>query len=533
MKTKKRSIGRTMVSLLAGGLLALSTMGASCTEPPADGVAFEPCSDVVVAASCKLDAKYAGTYEGVDTLVEDFLTANNVPGCAYGVTHGSSILYLGARGTADFGDIADPDDNQPWRLDTMSPIASVSKTITAVAILRMIEDQQLGSGVGFGTWLGTRLADLLPEVPASLENLTLLQLLSHSAGLPRTPSFLDDYQDEASLRDLYPENEHPGMHPRITWWGHKTATSQQATPPGVGQNFYSNTGFRMLASIVDLWSTQPSTHLDDTVCSNGEFNPAAQGSWPVDTQLLWSASEAAQYYCGGYEPYVRHIFETTAPPEHKMSTMCLQAPWRAPSTLARPYTWVGGGGQDPYVASSWMESNIWQRVGSSGWQMTIGDLSRMLLSIDQQSVINAASLAEMQDPANAAIVNLSTPATPSLVNYTLGTWLDSQVLLSSDPTAEPVIEHGGNLDDYSSWYRLLRPAGGPSIGVALLCNGPLGTTARRTLTRDIIDRVDQDFFLNGEARMLHDTDPALACSAEATEVGSAGGDLEAVPPISL
>jgi CubicO group peptidase (beta-lactamase class C family) len=83
------------------------------------------------------------------------------------VAEGDSVLYRDAFGPADFG------TGRPNRIDSPFPIASVTKTITAAAILQLHEQGRLG--------LDDPVVAHLPGFP--YPTITIRNLLSHTSGL--------------------------------------------------------------------------------------------------------------------------------------------------------------------------------------------------------------------------------------------------------------------------------------------------------------------------------------------------------------
>jgi CubicO group peptidase (beta-lactamase class C family) len=63
--------------------------------------------------------------------------------------------------------------------DTRFPIASLSKTFTAILVLQLVEQNRLR--------LIDKVATYLPELPASCRDITLLDLLTHHSGLQNEP----------------------------------------------------------------------------------------------------------------------------------------------------------------------------------------------------------------------------------------------------------------------------------------------------------------------------------------------------------
>src|SRR5579863_9930951 len=73
----------------------------------------------------------APAYPGIepyDEAVREWMRTRGVPGCAYGILYGDRILTTRSFGWAEI-------DKTEFRPGTLCRVASVSKTITAVALL--------------------------------------------------------------------------------------------------------------------------------------------------------------------------------------------------------------------------------------------------------------------------------------------------------------------------------------------------------------------------------------------------------------
>jgi CubicO group peptidase (beta-lactamase class C family) len=97
----------------------------------------------------------------------------NAPGAAFAVASGGRIVDVTAFGYADVA------ARTPVGPDTMFALASCSKPITAMAIMRFVDDGKLSLGTRAFPYLGIEsTAD--PRVA----RITIEQLLNHSSGLP-------------------------------------------------------------------------------------------------------------------------------------------------------------------------------------------------------------------------------------------------------------------------------------------------------------------------------------------------------------
>jgi N-acyl-D-amino-acid deacylase len=120
-----------------------------------------------------------------DDLMTAFVREHHVPGAALAVARGKNLVY--ARG---FG-FADLQAKTPVLPTSLFRIASISKPITAVATLKLVEQDQLS--------LDERVLDILQlephfdgdntELDSRLQQVTVRQLLQHTAGWDRDVSY--------------------------------------------------------------------------------------------------------------------------------------------------------------------------------------------------------------------------------------------------------------------------------------------------------------------------------------------------------
>jgi len=123
--------------------------------------------------------------EPFDRLMRRFLVKHEIPGGALAVVKEGRLIY--ARG---FG-YADVEKKQPVQPTSLFRIASISKPITAVAILRLVERKQLS--------LDEKVLEILkfrphfPREDAKIDprwkTVTVRQLLQHTGGWDRSVSF--------------------------------------------------------------------------------------------------------------------------------------------------------------------------------------------------------------------------------------------------------------------------------------------------------------------------------------------------------
>ncbi len=132
-----------------------------------------------------------------DNLMTDFIRKYHLPGGALAVARGERVVY--ARG---FG-YADRDKKEPVEPDALFRIASVTKTLTSVAVLQLVERGKLS--------LDDKVFDVLdlkaptgPKVKfdGRWKKVTILHLLQHRGGWDRDKSFDPMFRSPAICEEL-------------------------------------------------------------------------------------------------------------------------------------------------------------------------------------------------------------------------------------------------------------------------------------------------------------------------------------------
>jgi CubicO group peptidase (beta-lactamase class C family) len=123
-------------------------------------------------------------------------------------------------------------DTIPNTKDSKFQLASLSKTFTAVAIMKMVQDGQIG--------LDNTVKDYFPKFP--YDGVSIRSLLSHRSGLPY-------YQYEFDLK-VRTEKTYPSNQQMMDWFASAVPTPKPLNQP---DHFfaYNNTNFAVLAAIVE------------------------------------------------------------------------------------------------------------------------------------------------------------------------------------------------------------------------------------------------------------------------------------------
>jgi N-acyl-D-amino-acid deacylase len=175
-----------------------------------------------------------------DELMRTFVRDNKIPGAALAVGRQGRLVY--ARG---FG-YADVQRKRPVQPDSLFRIASISKPVTAVAIMRLVDQGKLK--------LDDRVFDLLPHKPhlphggqpdPRLKEVTVRQLLQHTGGWDRDVSIDPMFQPVKIAHSLgvAPPAEPNHIIRFMMGW-------QLDFDPGT-RHAYSNFGYCLLGRVIE------------------------------------------------------------------------------------------------------------------------------------------------------------------------------------------------------------------------------------------------------------------------------------------
>jgi CubicO group peptidase (beta-lactamase class C family) len=183
--------------------------------------------------------------ERVRQLVADWVKRGDTPSVVVLVARRGVIVLHEAFG------VRRPEDTAPTlKLDSIFPITSISKSLTAAAVMCLAEDGLLG--------LNRPFADYIPELDIPdvqwLAEAKVANLLCHTAGI-------DDFERAAFVDaaakhspDLPPPA--PGQHPKLNTRLRLAAGAPLRWRPG-SACVYSNGGFMLLGDIIRRVSGQP------------------------------------------------------------------------------------------------------------------------------------------------------------------------------------------------------------------------------------------------------------------------------------
>jgi CubicO group peptidase (beta-lactamase class C family) len=177
-------------------------------------------------------AKLETAFAEIDRSFADFAKSAHVPGAAWGIVIDGELAHVGATGVRDVA------SNTPVDADTVFRIASMTKSFTAMCILKLRDEGKLS--------LDDPAERYVPEMkglryPTSdSPRITVRHLLTHSAGFPEDNPWGDQQLSESE--DALSQMLRAGI--------------PFSTPPGTAYE-YSNYGFAILGRIVQSVSGKP------------------------------------------------------------------------------------------------------------------------------------------------------------------------------------------------------------------------------------------------------------------------------------
>lgn len=184
--------------------------------------------------------------ESFDHEVEQFMQARGIPGGALAVVRHGRLIY--ARG---YG-LADRDRGEAVQPNSLFRIASISKPITALAVLRLVETGRLDLEASVAALLDLP-ALVLPgdTLDARWRKITIRQLLHHTAGWDRDKSFDPMFRPAVIARTVGVPSP-PGPAAIIRYMLGQPLDFEPGTSYA-----YSNFGYCLLGRVIERLTRQP------------------------------------------------------------------------------------------------------------------------------------------------------------------------------------------------------------------------------------------------------------------------------------
>jgi CubicO group peptidase (beta-lactamase class C family) len=466
---------------LTGAIVLFAGLGAlSACAPVTTGAGLQ-CSPVNYAVTRAKDEPLSlASWPEIDELMEDHVARSDVAGCSVAVIRDGEVRYVGSYGLA-----AAPTGDVGVQFDTVWPVGSISKPITALAVLTLIDSGHIGDLDD----LASDYLDFLADARPDWADITIRQLLAHGSGLERVhnfPDFVDAnllslaYGPFASIR---PELVAEAMASTVN--RSPVAGASTKGPFLISQGVYSNPGYTLLGAIV--------------------------------AEVAREAGLAE-----GYEDYVfRHVAlrDNNALTSVAPISMCLVPYFRIGEIEGLSSQATGAATFVP-LADTWgpTADKLWgYEAAAGGWSMTIGDLARFGLILAEGQRIGPGTNADMQQTHTEMTVGTS---------YGLGTY-------TSRLLGQPSVGHGGTIGQFESDVAVQTSG---AVGVAMVCNsGPRLRDLSADLTavfgrvaeaaRDSAPPPASAASLSPEARLLKEHGDLLSFLAPAFRTSEGGADI--------
>jgi CubicO group peptidase (beta-lactamase class C family) len=164
-------------------------------------------------------------YTQVDQLFKDYMALRHVPGAAWGVIVDGQVVHVGVAG------LRDVPSNSPVDADSVFRIASMTKSFTAISILKLRDEGKLSLDDPAERYVPEMAGLTYPSSDAP--KITIRHLLSHAEGFPEDNPWGD--QQLANTEDQLSQMLRAGV--------------PFSNAPGIAYE-YSNYGFAILGRIV-------------------------------------------------------------------------------------------------------------------------------------------------------------------------------------------------------------------------------------------------------------------------------------------
>ena len=285
----------------------------------------------------------------MDADIERFMQKWNIRGMSLAVMRHDSLLYAKGLGWAD------KEKNEAMEANTTVRIASVSKLITAAAVMKLVEQGKIGlddkvfgeNGILSGEDYAAQLGD------ERMKDITVRNILCHEAGFTRRLG-------DPMFSTLYiMETEHLSTPPDARQLARIVLSRKLSYAPGAGHK-YSNFGYMMLSLLIEKVS--------------------GKSYWDYVTEdVLHEAG------CYGFKPATNYYADRYT---H-------ESKYYAPDDSV-VYEYNGSGRQVNRVYGG---SNVNGLMGAGGWVTSAADLARFIAAIDGNphlpDIISRRSFEEM------------------------------------------------------------------------------------------------------------------------------------------
>lgn len=192
----------------------------------------------------------------LDERLEEILKEHRIAGMAVAITNKKCVVYQ-----KGFGVDSIERPHIPAEADSLYRIASITKVVTGITIMRLVEKGVLN--------LDVLVKDYVPWLKLArneaLEQMTLRHLLSHTSGLPK--EYTPDGPKEESMLEKSLKEELP--------------VAEMKTLPNEGAYLYSNLGIRLASYIAERKTGQ----IFSTLAQEYVLNPLDMNKTTFDLRV--------------------------------------------------------------------------------------------------------------------------------------------------------------------------------------------------------------------------------------------------------
>lgn len=331
-------------ALFAAAAISITSL---CSHTPPPTCATPPTEQTAISSHLSNEMSSFEQTKILDRDIESFMRRWELKGGSFALMRNDSLLYAKAYGYAN--------DTLKCEVDNPFRVASVSKLLTATAIMKLAEEEQLSlDSQVFGTEGILNDSLLLDLYNKNLEQITVAHLLRHTAGFssPHGDPAFANYSIARILGTSLPLS----LDDMVLY----ATKNRLRTRPG-GSYDYSNLGYMILTKIVEKVTGQEyETYVRDSILS-----PA-----------------------GCYEMYIGENFrEERNPKEVNYYEVKEATPVEAFDGSGRMTMKSNGG------------NNVTLLSGAGGWVATPTELLRFVASINgsgtKEDILTAQSIATM------------------------------------------------------------------------------------------------------------------------------------------
>jgi len=181
----------------------------------------------------------------LDEMMLEFIGAHRVPGAALAVARSGELVYSRGFGTADLA------SGEPVQPDSLFRIASISKPLTAVAILQLVEADELSLEENPFARIGLEEELVVEGRDERLGQVTVRHLLGHRGGWDRSVSY-DPMFQARRIQDALELSGPPGTGDIIRFM---LSEPLDFSP---GERYaYSNFGYCVLGRVIEAVTGEP------------------------------------------------------------------------------------------------------------------------------------------------------------------------------------------------------------------------------------------------------------------------------------